>query len=155
MQRFRPHSWHVWVGKDALGARTPPPPRKACIEKLDLGEAGRAEQFFIAGRTNHSVGLGEVQSLGDIGVLERDLTGLCARMQSKAVQVSFVYEAGPCGYGLHRTLTKKGLACMVCAPSLIARKPGDRVKTDRRAAIIMLVKALRIAPTSDPARQAA
>ena len=51
--------------------------------------------------------------------------------------------AGPCGYGLHRTLTKKGFACTVCAPSLIARKPGDRVKTDRRDAI-MLVKALRI-----------
>ena len=91
----------------------------------------------------YSVGLGEVQCLGNIGVLDRDLNRLCTRMQSKASQVSFVYEAGPCGYGLHRTLTRKGFACMVCAPSLIARKPGDRVKTDRRDAIV-LVKALRM-----------
>ena len=66
----------------------------------------------------YSVGLGEVQSLGNIGVLDRDLNRLCTRMQSKAAQVSFVYEAGPCGYGLHRFLTRKGFACMVCAPSL-------------------------------------
>jgi transposase len=52
-------------------------------------------------------------------------------MQSKASHVAFVYEAGPCGYGLHRQLTDKGHTCMVCAPSLIPRKPGERVKTDR------------------------
>ena len=91
----------------------------------------------------YSVGVGEVQNLGNIGVLERDIKRLCARMQSKASRVMFVYEAGPCGYGLYRQLTKMGFACMVCAPSLIARKPGDRVKTDRRDAI-MLVKALRM-----------
>lgn len=91
----------------------------------------------------YSVGFGEVQSLGNIGVRECDLDRLCTRMQSKGSHVRFVYEAGPCGYGLYRYLTKKGFGCMVCAPSLIARKPGDRVKTDRRDAI-MLVKALRM-----------
>ena len=59
---------------------------------------------------------------------------LCTRMQSKASQVLFVYEAGPCGYGLQRYLARKGYGCMVCAPSLIAKKPGDKVKTDRRDA---------------------
>ncbi len=91
----------------------------------------------------YAIGLGEVQSLGNIGVLQRDIDRLCKRMQSKGAHVVFVYEAGPCGYGLHRYLTKKGYACMVCAPSLIARKPGDRVKTDRRDAI-KLVRALRM-----------
>lgn len=91
----------------------------------------------------YSVGLGEVQVLGNIGVRQRDLDRLCKRMQSKGSRVCFAYEAGPCGYGLYRYLTKKGFACMVCAPSLIARKPGDRVKTDRRDAI-KLVKALRM-----------
>lgn len=91
----------------------------------------------------YAVDMGDVQSLGNVGVLERDLSRLCTRMQSKAARVTFVYEAGPCGYGLYRYLTKKGFACMVCAPSLIARKPGDRVKTDRRDAIL-LVKALRM-----------
>jgi transposase len=90
----------------------------------------------------YSIGFGEVQSLGNIGVRERDLDRLCTRMQSKGSRVCFVYEAGPCGYALYRHLTKKGFECMVCAPSLIARKPGDRVKTDRRDAI-MLVKARR------------
>jgi transposase len=93
--------------------------------------------------TAYSVGFGEVQSLGNIGVLERDIDRLCTRMRSKASQVAFVYEAGPCGYGLYRTLTNKGFECLVFAPSLIARKPGDRVKTDRRDAIV-LVKALRM-----------
>src|SRR3546814_7538916 len=45
-----------------------------------------------------------------------------------------VYEAGPCGYRLQRYLARKGFECRVCAPSLSARKPGDRVKTDRRDA---------------------
>lgn len=91
----------------------------------------------------YAVGLGEVQIPGRIGTSGRDIDRLCQQMQSKAANVSFVYEAGPCGYGLHRRLVAKGFACMVCAPSLIARKSGDRVKTDRRDAVI-LVKALRM-----------
>lgn len=44
------------------------------------------------------------------------------------------YEAGPTGFGLHRTLRKAGIDCIVVAPSLVPGKPGDRVKTDRRDA---------------------
>ena len=42
------------------------------------------------------------------------------------------YEAGPTGYELHRLLTSLGVACDVIAPSMIPRKPGDKVKTDKR-----------------------
>jgi transposase len=56
-------------------------------------------------------------------------------MPSKATHLIFVYEAGPCGYWLYRYLMKKGYDCGVVAPSLIPKKPGDRVKTDRRDAI--------------------
>lgn len=42
------------------------------------------------------------------------------------------YEAGPCGFELHRLLASMGVACDVVAPSLIPRRAGDRVKTDRR-----------------------
>jgi transposase len=49
----------------------------------------------------------------------------------------FGYEAGPCGYWLYRYLTRKGFVCHVVAPSLIPRKAGDRVKTDRRDAITL------------------
>jgi transposase len=44
------------------------------------------------------------------------------------------YEAGPCGFELHRLLASMGVACEVVAPSLIPRRAGDRVKTDRRDA---------------------
>jgi transposase len=47
----------------------------------------------------------------------------------------FCYEAGPCGYGLYRQLVDAGHDCEVVAPSLIPRKAGERVKTDRRDAI--------------------
>ena len=46
-----------------------------------------------------------------------------------------VYEAGPCGYALVRELRAKDYRCEVVAPSLIARKPGERIKTDRRDAL--------------------
>lgn len=49
-------------------------------------------------------------------------------------QVRVVYEAGPCGYELYRRLKRSGIECGVAAPSLTPRKPGDRVKTNRRDA---------------------
>lgn len=49
-------------------------------------------------------------------------------------EVRFCYEAGPCGYALQRWIQEAGSVCMVVAPSLIPRKPGDRIKTDRRDA---------------------
>jgi transposase len=76
----------------------------------------------------------EVTYLGTIGTRQCDLDQLIRKMQSKAKHLVFVYEAGPCGYWLYRYLTKKGYDCWVVAPSLIPKKPGDRVKTDRRDA---------------------
>lgn len=49
-------------------------------------------------------------------------------------KVRVVYEAGPCGYELYRRLRRSGIECGVAAPSLTPRKPGDRVKTNRRDA---------------------
>ena len=46
----------------------------------------------------------------------------------------FCYEAGPCGYGIQRQLSALGHECIVVAPSLIPKRSGDRVKTDRRDA---------------------
>ena len=56
--------------------------------------------------------------------LERDAQG----------PVRACYEAGPCGYALQRQMTTTRIACQVIAPALIPRKPGDRIKTDRRDA---------------------
>src|SRR5262249_36224984 len=57
-------------------------------------------------------------------------------------QLTFCYEAGPTGYGLYRLIKKLGHDCIVAAPSLIPKKPGDRVKTNRRDAV-GLAKLLR------------
>jgi len=46
--------------------------------------------------------------------------------------VHMFYEAGPCGYALQRQLTTPRVQCDVIAPALIPRKPGERVKTNRR-----------------------
>jgi transposase len=77
----------------------------------------------------------EVTYLGAIGTRQYDIDNLIRKMQSKAKHLIFVYEAGPCGYWLYRYLTQKGYDCWVVAPSLIPKKPGDRVKTDRRDAV--------------------
>jgi transposase len=76
----------------------------------------------------------EVMDLGAIGTRHGDIDPLIRKMPSKATHLLFVYEAGPCGSWLYRYLTKKGYDCWVVAPSLIPKKPGDRVKTDRRDA---------------------
>jgi transposase len=76
----------------------------------------------------------EVVFLGNIGTRQCDIDQLVRKMQSKSKHLIFVYEAGPCGYWLYRYLTKKGHVCWVVAPSLIPKKPGDRVKTNRRDA---------------------
>src|SRR5215467_10737832 len=77
----------------------------------------------------------EVISLGTVGTRQCDIDKLIRQLQSKSKHLVFVYEAGPCGYWLYRYLTKKGHGCWVVAPSLIPKKPGDRVKTNRRDAI--------------------
>jgi transposase len=85
---------------------------------------------------------GEIETLGKTGTSQIEIDRLCKRLKAKGRHIKVVYEAGPCGYGLQRRLTAKGFECMVCAPSLIPRKPGERVKTDRRDAI-KLVRSLR------------
>jgi transposase len=77
----------------------------------------------------------EVMYLGGIGTRQCDIEPLIRKMQSKAKHRIVVYEAGPCGSWLYRYLTQKGYDCWVVAPSLIPKKAGDRVKTDRRDAV--------------------
>jgi transposase len=79
----------------------------------------------------------EVVSLGMIGTRQYDIDKLIRKLESKGATLVVAYEAGPCGYWLYRYLTRRGLTCMVVAPSLIPRKAGDRVKTDRRDAVTL------------------
>ena len=80
---------------------------------------------------------GEVRYLGEIGNSPEAIAKLVKQLRKGDVQLSFCYEAGPCGYGIHRQLTDLGWACQVVAPSLIPKKAGDRVKTDRRDSMML------------------
>ena len=60
---------------------------------------------------------------------------LIQRLSGSEVRLIAAYEAGPTGYTLHRQLVKLGVECLVVAPSLIPKRAGDRVKTDRRDAL--------------------
>jgi transposase len=75
---------------------------------------------------------GEVRFLGEVANTADSVVKLIKRLRKEGAKLSFCYEAGPCGYGLHRQLLDLGQDCQVVAPSLIPKKPGDRVKTDRR-----------------------
>jgi transposase len=88
----------------------------------------------------------EVTDLGTIGTRQVDIDHLVRKLQSKAHHLVFVYDAGPCGYWLYRYLRKTGDHCWVVAPSLIPKKAGDRVNTDRRDA----VQLARLMRSGDP-----
>ncbi len=77
----------------------------------------------------------EVIYLGAIGTRQCDIDRLIRTRQSKSQHLVFVSEAGPGGYWLYRYVTKNGHICWVVAPSLIPKKAGDRVPTNRRDAI--------------------
>jgi transposase len=77
----------------------------------------------------------EGTSLGPIGPRQCTIDQRVRKMPAKAKHLIFVYEAGPCGSWLYRSLTHQGDACWVVAPSLIPPKAGDRGKTDRRDAL--------------------
>ncbi|MGE5158185.1 MAG: IS110 family transposase [Gemmatimonas sp.] len=80
---------------------------------------------------------GDVRELGNFINRPDHIGKLVARLAKGGRSLSFCYEAGPCGYGLHRQLVGLGHECMVVAPSLIPMKAGDRVKTDRRDALML------------------
>src|SRR6266446_4558145 len=77
---------------------------------------------------------GEVREYGRIANTAAALDRLMRKLSGEGVGLRFCYEAGPCGYGIQRHLSVHGHECMVVAPSLIPKRAGDRVKTDRRDA---------------------
>jgi transposase len=80
---------------------------------------------------------GEVRQLGVFANRADVVRKMVERLERPGRPLRFCYEAGPCGYGLHRFSTGLGYACAVIAPSLIPTKAGDRIKTDRRDAVML------------------
>lgn len=79
----------------------------------------------------------EVRHLGRIGGDLAALDKALRRLISQGAPLHIVYEAGPCGFVIWRHLSAQGLHCEVVAPSSIARPPGERIKTDRRDAMLL------------------
>jgi transposase len=103
---------------------------------FDTAKLRNAVAIADAGREGEIRFLGEFENTGAV------TAKLVRKLADKHRRLTFCYEAGPTGYGLYRQITSLGHECMVVAPSLIPRKPGDRVKTNRRDAL-SLVKLLR------------
>jgi transposase len=103
---------------------------------FDTSKLRNAVAIADAGRA------GEVRFLGEIENTEAAIAKLVRKLAAKYRRLTFCYEAGPTGYGLYRQIKSLGHECMVVAPSLIPKKPGERVKTNRRDAL-SLVKQLR------------
>ena len=77
----------------------------------------------------------EVRFYGEIANNPTAIIKLVKLLSKEGELVAFCYEAGGCGYKIYRQLTAMGKECIVVAPSLIPRKAGERVKTDRRDSI--------------------
>ena len=97
----------TWVGIDA---------HKKTLAVAVLGSSGRPDEFTIDND-------------------ERSIRKLAKRLNRAGGEVRCCYEAGTCGYTLQRRLEAAGVICEVIAPSLVPRKPGERIKTDRRDAL--------------------
>ncbi len=100
----------TWVGIDAH--------KKTLVVAVRQPGTNSAEEFQIANE-------------------ERAIRKLVRKLEADASgrEIRICYEAGTCGYALQRRLESSGkVVCEVIAPSLIPRKPGERIKTDRRDA---------------------
>jgi transposase len=101
---------------------------------------------------------GEVRHVGSIGGDLASLDKALRKLISRGHRLHVVYEAGPCGFVIWRHLSAHGIDCEVVAPSSIPRCPGDRVKTDRRDAMMLArlgrsgdLKAVRVPGPADEA----
>jgi transposase len=77
---------------------------------------------------------GAVREYGRIANTTTALDRLARKLGDEGVKLRLCDEAGPCGYGIQRHLSARGHQCVVVAPSLIPKRAGDRIKTDRRDA---------------------
>jgi transposase len=95
---------------------------------IDVAKRRHAVAIADAGRD------GEIRYMGEFDASPESMTRLIKKLAAKHDKLHFCYEAGPTGYTLYRQIVALGHDCIVVAPSLIPRRPGDRVKTNRRDA---------------------
>ena len=104
--------------------------RAVCVG-LDTHKAKIAVAVAEPGRS------GDVRFQGEVANQPEAVRRLIERLADKHGKLRVCYEAGPCGYGLHRQITALGHDCTVVAPSLVPVRAGNRVKTNRRDAVTL------------------
>lgn len=94
----------------------------------------------------------EPRFIGTTGHSTAQVMKALSRSQCMPAELAIVYEAGPCGYGLYRELSAHGYRCEVVAPSKVPRRPADRIKTDRRDALLLarLHRSAELVPVTVP-----
>ncbi len=95
---------------------------------IDVAKVKNAVAIAEAGRD------GEIRYLGEFENKPETVAKLIRKLAARYEKLHVCYEAGPTGYGLYRQILALGHECIVVAPSLIPRRSGDRVKTNRRDA---------------------
>ena len=123
-----------------------------------MKEYSEAFVGFDTAKEKHAVAIadagrdGEVRYFGEIDSAPHAVAQFVKKLASRCQKLHFCYEAGPTGYGLYRQLTELGQDCVVIAPSLIPRKPGAQIKTNRRDAVALarLLRAGELTPVWVP-----
>ena len=106
-----------------------------------MKESSEAFIGFDTAKKKHAVAIadvgreGEIRYLGEIDSSPLTIERMIRKLAGRYEKLHFCYEAGPTGYGLYRQVRGLGYDCSVVAPSLIPKKSGERVKTNRRDAV--------------------
>jgi transposase len=98
---------------------------------VDTAKKKHAVAIADAGRD------GEIRYLGEIDSSPATVARVIRKLADRYETLHVCYEAGPTGYGLFRDIRALGHDCIVVAPSPIPKKPGERVKTNRRDAVTL------------------
>ena len=119
MAEARPEQSYIVVGANPMGER---------IRYVGLDVRKSTIQVAVADQDGTVAEYGSIDD--DPGAVRQ-----LVRTLGKGAKLVSAYEAGPTGYTLHRQLVQLGVQNMLIAPSLMPKRPGDRIRTDRRDAI--------------------
>ena len=108
-----------------------------------MGEYSEVFVAFDVAKTKHAVAIaeggrtGEVRFVGEVENSALPIARMIKRLAERHDRLHVCFEAGPTGYGLYRQIQALGHDCMVVAPTLIPKRAGERVKTNRRDAVTL------------------